>query len=117
VGGKNHADETQPERRLMAMCGRPRLGKGCYDGDASWSGAAIYSACLHDTMITGPNAIRGSGPNYTHELGGSLAKTGFPDPRCSTGLALPHVHPSQLVTRGEYQMECVYRLFSRKTVI
>ena len=50
------------------MCGRPRFGKGCFDGDASWSGAAMCSACLRDTTIAGPNAIRGSGPNHKHAL-------------------------------------------------
>ncbi len=50
------------------MCGRPRFGKGCFDGDASWSGAAMCSACLRGTTTAGPNAIRGSGPSYKHEL-------------------------------------------------
>ena len=82
---------------LLAMCGRPRIGKGCFDGGAIWSGAAMCSACLRDTMIAGPNAIRGSGPNYKHELRGPLAKTGFPNPRWSTGFALPHIHPANKV--------------------
>ena len=47
----------------MAMCGRPRFGKGCFDGYASWSGAAMCSACLRGTTTAGPNAIRGPGPN------------------------------------------------------
>ncbi len=82
----------------------PRL---CVDGPglarvdlrlvARWSGAALCSACLRDTMIAGPNAIRGSGPNYKRELGGPLAKTGFPNPRWSTGLALPRIHPATMV--------------------
>ena len=82
---------------LMAMCGRPRIGKGFHSGDASWSGAAMCPACLCDTAIAGPNAIRGSGPNYKHELSGPLAETGLPNPRCSTGLALSHVHPAKCV--------------------
>ena len=85
------------ERPFMAMCGRPRFGKVCFKGCAIWSGAAMCPACLCDTRIAGPNAIRGSGPNYFHELRGSLAKTGCPEPRCSTGLALPHIHPAKLV--------------------
>ena len=52
-----------PLMALMAMCGRPRFGKGCFDVNASWSGAVMCPACLRDTIIAGPNAIRGSGPD------------------------------------------------------
>ncbi len=50
------------------MCGRLPVGKVCFDGDASWSGAAMCSACLRDTTIAGPNAIRGSGPIHKRAL-------------------------------------------------
>ena len=31
---------------ILAMCGRPRSGKGCFRGSANWSGAAMCSAFM-----------------------------------------------------------------------
>jgi len=54
---------VQRSNGSLAMCGRPRLGKVCFDGDASWWGAAMCSTCLCDATIAGLHVIRGSGPN------------------------------------------------------
>jgi len=59
--GNKH--ETEKHVALWLCVDGPGLARFNLRLIASWSGAAMCSACLRDTMIAGPNAIRGSGPN------------------------------------------------------
>jgi hypothetical protein len=78
-GGQSpyRGENSEPGRRIKGELDiQPRVREHprlCVDGPglarvvlrliASWSGAAMCPACLCDTAIAGPNAIRGSGPN------------------------------------------------------
>ena len=46
-----------------------------------WWGAVTCPACYAAGLATGPNALRGLGPDRSHALGSAMTQAGSPDPR------------------------------------
>ena len=51
IGGKAEVFQGVAKSPLIAMCGRPPIGKGFFDGDTELVGAAMCPACLCGTVI------------------------------------------------------------------